>query len=96
MKNRAPVISDHEAAIFEHLLLPGRSDLPKGVARYFLSLQFPAYDISRINELSAKARQGALSSAEGDQLDSYLRVSSFVSIMKSNARRSLKAAGDSG
>src|SRR5207247_9380904 len=39
MKPTAPELPEHEAAILEHLIEPREQTLPKGVARYFLSLK---------------------------------------------------------
>ena len=90
MKPTALDLAGHEAAILEHLIEPEEQSLPKGVARYLLSLKFRQDDLDRINVLSAKARQGSLTPHESEQLDSYLRVGHFLSLMKSKARRSLK------
>ena len=41
-------------------------------------------------DLSAKARDGALSSAEQEELDRYERVDHMLALLKSKARRSVK------
>ncbi len=90
MKKPRPSLPAHEVTILEHLIGPGRGNLPKSLARYILTLKFRPVEIDRINVLSAKAREGTLSQRESDQLDSYLRIGNLVSMMKSKARRSLK------
>jgi len=49
-------------------------------------------DEDRVNQLSAKAREGSLSEAETQELDSYLHIGSLLAVMQSKARRLLKNA----
>ena len=60
------------------------------VARYLLSIKFPAADEDRVNELSAKARAGTLTDTEIQELDSYLHVGSLLAVMQSKARQILR------
>ena len=83
----------NEAAIFNRVILPGIGKLPAALARRILSMRFSGEDVDRINELSAKAREGTLSLEENNELDSYLRIGHFLSVMKSKARRALKQSG---
>ena len=43
-----------------------------------------------MNALAAKARQGALTPDEDDELTSYIRVGHLLGILQSKARQSLK------
>ena len=55
-----------------------------------LALDFTQADHDRMNALAAKAQSGALSKAEDEELDNYLRVGDLLAIMQSKARRTLQ------
>ena len=76
--------------IWERLIEPEDSQMTSEAARYLLTLKFPQADIERMNGLAAKARQGALTKEEDDELEEYLRVGNRLSILKSKARHYLK------
>jgi hypothetical protein len=59
-------------------------------ARGVLAIGFSDEDRRRVDALSQKARDGALTETEQDELDSYERVGHFLSLLKSKARRSLQ------
>jgi hypothetical protein len=82
-----------EAAILTRLLQPKRPTLSAEAARAILAIEFPAEDRQRMDVLAAKARAGTLTPAEEAEIDGYERVGLFLSLMKSKARRSLRAAG---
>lgn len=44
-----------------------------------------------MNELAAKNRAGRLSAAEDEELESYIHVGHMLGILKSKARKALKA-----
>jgi hypothetical protein len=48
-----------------------------------------------MNRLAAKNRQGKLKPDEEMELSNYIRVGQTLGILQSNARRSLKAIGES-
>lgn len=77
-----------EAAILGRIL--EADELSPSAARYLLSMRLPDADEKRVNELSAKARAGWLSEAEGKELDGYLHVGTLLASLQSNARRRLK------
>ena len=94
-----------EAAFLTRILVPtvgvptvgvptvGESDdreLTPDAARYLLSIKLPSSDEYRVDELSAKARAGALTEAESQELDGYLHIGSLVAVLQSTARRLLK------
>jgi hypothetical protein len=82
-------------AVLEQLAeLEVRSISPE-TARKLLQFRFDPVHHDRVNVLSEKAQQGALTSAEQSELDEYIRVGSLLSILQSKARQVLKKAGQS-
>ena len=81
-----------ESVILSRILDPSKGDIPPDLARYMLELQFTAADQERMAFLSAKAQEGTLTSEEDDELEGYLNVNDFLSIMQSKARISLDHA----
>ena len=79
-----------QAAIWTRLFQSVEPTLVPEVARAILALDFPQGDKDRMHELAAKARAGALTAEEQEEIDTYGRVGSVLSIMKSKARRRLK------
>jgi hypothetical protein len=79
--------------ILSRILESERGDLTPDAARYFLHLDFSAADHRRVEELSAAAKKGTLSTREQQELDSYLLVADFVGILQSKARKALKRKG---
>lgn len=78
-----------EAEIWLRILHPDEELSPR-VARAILGLSFPKKDISRMHELSAKARAGMLSPEEDAEMDDFERVGSILSTLKSKARQVLR------
>lgn len=64
---------------------------PVAVATEVLKWKFSDADQSRMQELAAKARAGSLDDREAEESEAFGRVSSFLGMVKSKARRSLKA-----
>jgi uncharacterized protein YnzC (UPF0291/DUF896 family) len=58
--------------------------------RYLLEIRFPQADLDRVNELSAKAREGSLTAQEKAELDQYVHVGHLLSILKAKVRSRLK------
>jgi hypothetical protein len=83
-----------EAEIWMRILHPDEELSPR-VARAILGLSFPKNDIGRMHELSAKARAGTLTPEEDAEMDSFERVGSILSILKSKARQVLKRSSRS-
>jgi len=88
-----PQLPRTEADILERLVDSKADDMPVPVARHILAMHFAKEDVDRMNDLSAKARDGALTSEEDDLLNSYVRIGHFLSMMKSKARTALKRSG---
>jgi hypothetical protein len=78
-----------EAAIFRRILEPEKPMLSPDAARSILALDFAPVDRERMNFLAARARAGALTSDEDEELENYLLVGDLLAIMQSKARRSL-------
>ena len=70
-------------------------DLSPGTARMLLDFRFDASHHERVDLLSAKAQQGALTRIEQDELDEYLHVGTLLGILQSRARRVLANTGQS-
>ena len=78
-----------EAEVWLRILHPDEELSPR-VARAILGLSFPKNDISRMHELSAKARAGTLTPDEDTEMDDFERVGSILSTLKSKARQVLR------
>ena len=81
-----------EAEIWNRAIQPDEGGLTAEAARALLKLKLASTDVERVNDLSAKARAGALSDAEERQLDSYLNVGRALELLKAKARASLRLA----
>ena len=75
----------HSGAI-ERMLRAQGDHLDPQVARTILQWRFADSDQSRLDELSAKARAATLSPEESRELDWYLLMGDFLSILQSKAR----------
>jgi hypothetical protein len=84
-------LPNNEAAILARLAGPGQMILSPEAAEAILAIGFSQADKDRMQELAAKARAGLLTPEEQDEVEAYSRVGSLISILKSAARRSLKA-----
>lgn len=84
-------LANDEAAIMRRLFEPSKPTFSVAAARAILAIDFLPDDKNRMNELAASARAGRLTSEEEREIDSYSRVGSLLSILKSKACRSLKA-----
>lgn len=85
------IIADEtEAEIWNRTIQPEKGNLSPEAARAWLELKLALADVERANELSAKAREGALSAEEERQLDNYLNVGRALELLKAKARMSLR------
>ncbi|HEV3261573.1 MAG TPA: hypothetical protein VG013_32280 [Gemmataceae bacterium] len=80
-----------EAAILERIIEPQEGELTYEAARFLLSLDFREGDRQRLEHLTARASQGALSAAEQADLDTYHRVSQLLARMQAKARQLVAA-----
>jgi hypothetical protein len=91
----SPSHADSDVAILSRLIEPEVESLPPEAARYILSLEFCQIDHDRMQALAAKAREGTLTPAEQDEVESYERVGHLIALLKSKARKSLKTLSSS-
>jgi len=77
-------------AILERVINRDLADFSPELARHILSLDFPPADHARYADLSAKAREGALTDEERSELEDYLNVNDFLMIIKTKAEMSLR------
>lgn len=84
-----------EAALWGRVLEPADPGRSPEAARFLLRLRFPDEDVARMHELAAKARDGDLTTSERAELDIYEQVGHALSLMKSIARRALRATSSS-
>jgi hypothetical protein len=90
MATQQTLASHTEAAILSRLIHPERDDLSDEAAKALLHFDFDREDLERIHLLVTKNQDGALVPAEKTELESYLRISSFLDLMHAKARRFLK------
>jgi hypothetical protein len=79
-----------EAAILDRIIHPDQADLSREAAQALLRLRFDQQDLDRIHELVTRNQADALTPVERSELESYLRVSSFIELVQAKARLSLK------
>jgi hypothetical protein len=79
-----------EAGILARLIQTQQDHLSRDAANYLLSLRFDDIDVSRMNELSERARLGSLAVEDVAELDSYIHVSNLLAVMQSKARQALR------
>lgn len=75
-------------AAWEHVLHFGES-ISTTAARALLKIQFTPPDVERMQQLAAKARQGALSPSEEIEIDTFERLGCLLDILHSKSRRVL-------
>jgi len=81
------------ASVLERVMEPKRGGLSAEFAREVLKFGFPPADHGRYAELSAKAQNGALTDEETAELEDYLNVNDFLTILKAKAEASLRPKG---
>jgi hypothetical protein len=82
-----------EAAILSRLVRSDQAGLTRVAAQALLELRLDREDLNRLHELVTRNQDGALTPDERSELESYLRISSFVDLVQAKARRSLKNSG---
>lgn len=86
------VTANTESEILSRIIAARKPELLVRIAAMILALEFPREDRERMNQLAKKAQEGALTREEQLEIDSYERVGSFLSLLQSKARVSLKRA----
>ena len=69
-------------AILERVIDSKTGDFPAGLAQAVLKFTFPAKDRARYEKLSYKAQSKKLSAAEQAELEDYLNINDFLTILK--------------
>jgi hypothetical protein len=82
--------SGGDAAILARLIRPRNHDLPAPAAKAFLNIRIEGDELARLQDLLARNQDDDLGPADKSDLESYLRVSAFLDLMRAKARRSLK------
>ncbi len=82
-----------EADILTRAINPARTDLSVDAALSLCKIDFAPEDHERMRDLIKKAQQGSLAEEEQVALAKYETVNNLLGILRSKARRSLKAAG---
>jgi hypothetical protein len=79
----------NRASILESVIGQAKGEMSPDLARYLLSLDIPAADQARYVELAGKAQAGALSDEERAEIEDFLNVNDFLTIVQSKARAAL-------
>jgi hypothetical protein len=87
---RAAKTRTSEVAIFARLIKADDGDLSPELARYILTLGFGEADQARMRDLAERNQDGALSGAEREELDNYVKAGHLLALLQSKARKSLK------
>ena len=84
------MVARTDTEILRRVIQPDRANLSPEAARFMLELDFPEADHERMALLSDKANAGTLSDQERDELEGYIRVSDFLSLVQAKARMALR------
>jgi hypothetical protein len=87
-------VDTSELAILSRVLEPDHPPLTAAAARSLLTLGFHEADKDRMRQLSAKAREGTLTSKEQVEINNYERVGHLLNLLQSRARRALQRRRD--
>lgn len=74
-----------EPELLERVLAPLQQGMSEQLARGILSLDFTSRDHDRYQALAVKANRGTLTPEEEIELDRFLAVNDFLTIMKAEA-----------
>jgi hypothetical protein len=85
--------SSKEAGIIARMVGHDINDLPDDLARALLPLSLDQSDLDRLHELVVKNQDDALTPAEKAELESYLRISLMVDLLRAKALCTLKKHG---
>ena len=79
----------NRATILESVIGHTKGEMSAELAHYLLSLDFPPSARTRYAELAEKAREGSHTEEERAELEDFLNVSDFLTIVQSKARVAL-------
>jgi len=83
-----------EAEIFAEIFGVHDDDLDPAAARGFLSIKVKKRTQTRVSRLLDKNSRGTISAPEKIELDRYIRIATFLDLLHSKARLSLKRLGE--
>jgi len=69
---------------------PQQGGFSEELAQYLLSIDFTPDEHTRYDELAAKSQEGTLTKDEEHEIDDFLTLNAFLSVLQSKARSSLK------
>lgn len=79
-----------EVAILARVLGNGEGHLPPEIAHYLLTLGFGPREKARMHDLAVRNQGDDLSPAEKDELLAYAKAGTLLSLLKSQARQTLR------
>jgi hypothetical protein len=82
--------TEAEVAILNRVIEPAVGRLSEEAAHAILALDFAQEDRRRMNDLAEKARNGALTVSENEEVDCYVRLGHLLGLLHSKARIALK------
>src|SRR5437868_8046647 len=85
--------TDTDAAVLARVVGPALDGISPELARTILKMEFSKADRERIGNLSGRAQEGKLTKSERAELERYIRVGDFMTILKSKARQSVRSKG---
>ena len=85
-----PTLPVTDAVILARLVQSDQPDLASETAHALLPLRWDRADLDRLHNLTVKNQADELTIVERSELDSYLRISSFLDLMQAKARLSLR------
>ena len=86
MKTLTPSL---DVQILETIVAPDEPTLPVTVARALLKLSFNDRQQAEIDALLDRNAAGTITEAEREQLEAYVRVGNFLSLLQAKARATL-------
>jgi hypothetical protein len=93
MESSVVIDRKSEAAIFSRVVDRSLSHFSTETARSILDLGFGEEDHARIDELTTRNQDGALSVEEKEELMNYVKVGNLLALFQSKARTFLKDQG---
>jgi hypothetical protein len=91
MATQSDTTASTDAAIIARMIRPEEADLPGDAAEAVLRIfRLDQSDQDRLHDLLVKNQDDALTPAEKEELESYLRISLLIDLMHAKARFSLK------
>ena len=84
---------DIDAQILEAVVAPDKPTLSAGMARMLLKLSFQAEQKAEIEALLERNNAGTITESERRQLEAYVRVGNFLSLLQAKARATVSRVG---